>query len=241
MRHSPNILIGTINTFPGTSLAKKINWLKKQVKFSFSAMPSRNFPGLAFLLINNSRPRPANKCFLATVILCDCTWTLIQLTCYKNSLPVEVNTDKSNNLPYNCTENRFVLMGYRDRVLTYFINSQHLRVKNSPKGLPSGRISTPIKKMVAIDICGKIPVKIIIYEIIYETELKHMLPFYIFCLFIYSFYFLIISLHFYVCNVWFVWANKWILKFIYLFIYFFICLFIYLSILFIYLFLFWCL
>ena len=88
--------------------------------------------------------------------------------------------------------------------------------------------------MVAIDICGKIPVKIIIYEIIYETELKHMLPFYIFCLFIYSFYFLIISLHFYVCNVWFVWANKWILKFIYLFIYLFVCLFIY----FVYLFIF---
>ena len=63
--------------------------------------------------------------------------------------------------------------------------------------------------MVAIDICGKSP---IMGEWIYQITWKHVLAF-IFLVY-YLFVCLIIFLHFYICNVWFILANNRILVFI---------------------------
>ena len=63
--------------------------------------------------------------------------------------------------------------------------------------------------MVAIDMCGKNPIT---GEWIYGITWKHVLAFMFFVY--YLFVSLIIFLHFYICNVWFILANNRILVFI---------------------------
>ena len=63
--------------------------------------------------------------------------------------------------------------------------------------------------MVAIDMCGKSPIT---GEWIYGITWKHVLAFMFFVY--YLFVCLIIFLHFYICNVWFILANNRILVFI---------------------------
>ena len=63
--------------------------------------------------------------------------------------------------------------------------------------------------MVAIDMCGKSPIT---GEWIYGITWKHVLAFMFFVY--YLFVCLIIFLHFYICNVWFILANNSILVFI---------------------------
>ena len=62
---------------------------------------------------------------------------------------------------------------------------------------------------VTIDMCGKSPIT---GEWIYGITWKHVLAFMFF--FYYLFVYLIICLHFYICNVWFILANNRILVFI---------------------------
>ena len=63
--------------------------------------------------------------------------------------------------------------------------------------------------MVTIDMCGK---SSITGEWIYGITWKHVLAFMFFVC--YLFVYLIICLHFYICNVWFILANNRILVFI---------------------------
>ena len=62
---------------------------------------------------------------------------------------------------------------------------------------------------VTIDMCGKSPIT---GEWIYGIRWKHVLAFMFFVY--YLFVYLIICLHFYICNVWFILANNRILVFI---------------------------
>ena len=63
--------------------------------------------------------------------------------------------------------------------------------------------------MVTIDMCGK---SLITGEWIYGITWKHVLAFMFFVY--YLFVYLIICLHFYICNVWFILANNRILVFV---------------------------
>ena len=75
------------------------------------------------------------------------------------------------------------------------------------------RLASANVVMVAIYMCGK---SAITGEWIYGITWKHVLLF-MFCLLIHLFDFLILYLHFYICNFWFVLASSKSFKFIFLF------------------------